>query len=119
MRLAEWAAAVGLTGLASIAILAFALHPGRPTHPVWAGGPPGPTLERTRGTLELIDRATGTLRIVGEDDTIELQVDEGTTIFVHGRSQELGALKIGDEVCATWEPGPFMPAAQWVEPCTK
>jgi hypothetical protein len=50
-------------------------------------------------------------------ETVEVTVDETTTIFVDGRSRDLTALQIGQHVCATWEPGPFRPAAQWIEPC--
>ncbi len=110
-RVAGWALAIGLTTVASVAFVATSWYRD-------VGATPGsPTLERTRGTLQRIDARARLLTIESEDAVLDVRLDDSTTIFVEGRSAGMGQLRIGDEVCATWEPGPALPTAQWVEPC--
>ncbi|MGA9521065.1 MAG: hypothetical protein WBV82_06350 [Myxococcaceae bacterium] len=109
-RVAGWAVAIGLTTAASVGIVVTSWHTG-PSSEV-----DGPTLERTRGTLQRIDARARMLTIESENALLDVRLDDATTIFVEGRSVGMGELRIGDKVCATWEPGP-VPTAQWVEPC--
>ncbi len=111
VRLAGWVTAIGLTTVSSIALVTASVRP------VDSDGPDGPALERTRGTLQRIDARERLLSIDSEDLVVDIRLDDATTIFVGGRSAGLNELRVGEEVCATWEPGPPLPTAQWVEPC--
>jgi hypothetical protein len=50
---------------------------------------------------------------------VDVPLDDDTTIFVDGRTTDLGSLHVGQDLCATWDPGQDHPTAQWVEPCDK
>jgi hypothetical protein len=109
-QIAVLMAALALTLAASVATLAG-------TSARAAAGQP--VLEMTRGRLERIDARGPSLTLAAAGRSVDVQLDEDTTIFVDGRTTDLGSLHVGQDLCATWEPGVARPIAQWVEPCEK
>jgi hypothetical protein len=103
-------AALGVTLAASVATVAGSPIPASRHQPIF---------ERLRGRLERIDARGPSLTLAAAGRSVDVLLDDDTTIFVDGRTTDLGSLHVGQDLCATWEPGPDHPTAQWVEPCDK
>lgn len=120
MRVLEVIAAVGLTALGSLGIVAMAWHRSAEAGvltPVASPGTPTP-LTRIRGIVEAVDLELGQLTLDAAHERVQLVVDPSTTIFIDGRREELTALPLGVPVCAAFENGrSAVPVAQWLEPC--
>lgn len=116
MRVLEVAAAVGLTALGSLGIVAMSWH-----RTAEAGVLPHQTpapLTRARGLVQQLDLEHGQVTLDVADGAVALGVDSSTTVFIDGRPADLASLPIGVPICAAFESGQReLPVAHWLEPC--
>lgn len=113
MRVLEISAAVALTVVASVGVLAMGWYRSAAAQP--AHSPPPPLL-RVQAVVRQLDLKTGLVRVGDPIKPIVLHVGDRATVFNRGRFARLEELRVGQSVCAAYEEAEPL-EVQWIEPC--
>lgn len=114
MRVLGMVSALALSVAASLGVLALGLYQLAAPAP-WASPAPPPLL-RMQTVIRAVNLNSGELLVGDPGHPQILHVGPDATVFAQGRMTRLGALRVGQSVCAAYESHRALEVL-WIEPC--